>query len=535
MRKTIFFTILLSCTLLILYAQETGNSWRESYFAGLPLTIGNKVQFLFDDYIVEDKYGLRRVIGPVEKYTGNPLDFGEDKPWELNLSANWRGVILRHILYDPEEKLYKSWYTIQRWEPGYETGHNYSTLYAESLDGITWKKPELDFFTIDGQKTNIVLHKEKGTNLLQNVILNTRTNDPEQRFIGLAKVVPPGESTRCIVLMYSPDGKKWTLASDPVMFRGASDGGYELVHDHIRDRWLIYRRPPTNALVNGTDDLGFYARRNQKRRFSLALSHDMKNWTYPGNIVLMDEVDDSKITQVGNNMDIDGISIMKYGDIFFGVIGLMDNLAFSLPRHSHLIWSRDGIDWDRLPERPLFIENGQPGDWDAGSIGGMRLISNGDSILIYYGGGNTPQAFYGQEGEKDIPRFSGTGLAFIGRDRFIGLQTGPEGGFLLTRQFILEGNRIEINFSSQVKNPPPVLGSMIKAEILQPAEGHHAAQPYPGFSMKDCDPVIVNDAFNQTITWNGSADLSSLKDKPVYIRFYIRNSTLYTFKIENSH
>jgi hypothetical protein len=31
-------------------------NWRESYFAGEPMRIGNRVQYLLDDYIVEDKY-----------------------------------------------------------------------------------------------------------------------------------------------------------------------------------------------------------------------------------------------------------------------------------------------------------------------------------------------------------------------------------------------------------------------------------------------------------------------------------------------
>lgn len=535
MKKTFFLKFLFFWSILASYGQGDNTSWRDSYFAGEPMQIGNRVQFLFDDYMVEDKYGLKRVVGPVEKYAGNPLTISEDKPWEFKLAKNWTGARLTNIIFDPKENLYKGWYVIYRSEPGFETGFNYTTLYAESKDGITWEKPELDLFPVDGQKTNIVLHREKATTLMEEVILDPTAKDPDKRYIGLVKKVPPGESGRCIVKMYSPDGKKWALAPDPVLFRGASDGSYSLINDTERSRWLLYRRPPTYALVNSKDDIGFYVSRNNKRRVSVSLSNDMKNWTYPRNIVLMDEVDDSKLTQVGNKMDIDWAVVTKHEGVFFGFLGLMDNLTMTVPFHNHLMWSRDGLEWERLPERPLFIENGQPGDWDAGLIRIRRMIPDGDRFRVYYGGGNTPQGFYGREGEKDLPRYGGTGLAFIGRDRFIGLQAGPEGGFLLTRQFILEGDKIEINLRSQVENPPPVLGSMIKVELLQPAEEHHPAQPYPGFTMEECDPIIVNDEFNQVITWNGASDLSSLKGKPVYIRFYIRNTTLYTFRVENSY
>ena len=517
---------------VIVYGQDIDNSWRESYFKGTPLSIKTNVQFLFDDFVVEDKYGLKRVVGPVKKYSENPLKIDTDKPWELN-STSWHGTILHHIIFDPVEKLYKGWYLIYRREPGIETGYNYSTLYAESQDGITWVKPELDFFDYKGLKTNIVIHKEKGTALLEDIFLDTISANSTQRFVGLVKMIPPGESIRCIVKMFSPDGKKWSLAPDPILFRDASDGSYSIVKNPNKTGWLLYRRPPTHALANNKDD-GFYAGRNTKRRFSLTTSADMKHWSYPRNIVVLDELDDLQVTQIGNNMDIDWATVVRYKGIYFGFLHLMDNLTISSPRSNHLMWSRDGFDWNRLPQRPQFIKNGNSGDWDASSVGNISFIPDSEQVRVYYSGGNTPQGFFGLDGETDIPRFRGTGLAFIGKDRFIGLQAGPEGGFLLTRQFVLEGNRIEINFQSHVHSPPPNLGSQIKAELLQPPDGEvqTKALPYPGFSMKDCDPITLNESFHQIISWKGKSDLSELKGKPVYIRFYFKNTTLYTFQVK---
>lgn len=528
-----FTALFISFLTMIAASQGKNNSWREDYFAGQPLRIGNAVQFLFDDYVVEDKFGLKRIIGPVEKYPDNPLIISNDKPWELS-STFWGGAHLTKIIYDPKEKLYKGWYLTYRKEPGIETGHNYSTLYVESKDGLTWEKPELDLFLINGQKTNIILHKEKGTALLQEVILDTVAEDQSRRYVGLAKMIPPGEDIRCIVRMFSPDGKRWTLATNPILFRGASDSEYPLVQDDKRDRWLIFRRPPTLALANNKED-GFYVDRNNKRRISVTTSKNFEEWTYPRSIAVLDEVDDSKLTQVGNNMDIDGFQVIKYKDIFLGFLSLMDNLVISVPRHNHLMWSRDGLDWERLPERPLFIKNGERGEWDAGSIGNISLIPDGERIRIYYSGVNTQQGFYGLAGEKNMPRFSGTGLAFIGQDRFIGLQAGPEGGFLLTRQFILEGNRIEINCRSHIKNTPRLIGSLIKAELLQSPVEQLPAEAYPGFSIKDCDPIIAKDECHQVITWNGKSDLAKLHGKPVYIRFYIRNTCLYTFQVKKAY
>ena len=509
-------------------------SWRESYFAGNPLHIGNCPQFLLDDYLVEDTFGLDRVLGPVEKYAGNPLTIGATMPWEA-ASLSFAGANLRHIIYDPQEQIFKGWYVTYRVGPdprGPGTNYNYDTLYAESQDGITWEKPALDFYPFNGQKTNTVLHMDQETALLEEVMLDPEPQDPARRFVALVKTIPPEENIRCIVRMYSPDGKKWTLDDDPVLFRGASDGAYSLVKDEDRGRWLLYRRPPTRALENDSDP--FYGHRNNKRRFSVSTSADGRSWTYPRGIVMLDEQDNARLEQMGNRMDIDWSTAMIQDGMFFGFLSLLDNLKIAVPVHNHLMWSRDGLDWERLPLRPNFIENGAPGDWDAQSVSVSTLIPHGDRFHIYYSGSNTTQSFYGREGEENIPRFSGSGLAFIGRDRFTGHHAGPEGGYLLTRQFILDGNRLEVNIRPNTGNPPPGQESHITAELLQPVTEHFPAGNYPGFGLEDCDVVPVGDAFNHAITWKGSGDLTALKGKPVYIRFNIKNATLYTFTIGNA-
>lgn len=532
--------VLLISSSSVLTGQVQSALWRTEYFRGHPMKIGNRVQFLFDDYIVEDKYGLTRIVGPVEKYPGNPLDFGEFKPWEKypdldGSNPRYQGIMLSNVIYDPKENLWKGWYVIRR-SDGFKGARNHSTLYVESKDGIHWIKPELDLFRYNGQKTNIVLFEESKTSLttahLHDVILDTLTKDASKRFIALVSKVPEGETERCIVVMYSSNGKEWTMPENAILFKGVSDGSYSLVRDAERQQWLLFRRPPTQAL---TREESFYAGRNTKRRVSVATSNDLKNWTYPRNIVVLDELDDARIAQVGNKMDIDWAKVIKYEGVYLGFLDLMDNLTISIPRQSQLMWSRDAYYWERLSDRRSFIENGNPGEWDCGSIGRHSVVPDGNRIRIYYGlGGNTPQGYYGQKGEMDILRFRGTGLAFIAKDRFIGLQAGPEGGYLLTRQFILEGDRLEINCMSLVENSPPDLGNLIKAEILQEPTEHYSAQPFPGFSMDECDPVTEKDALNKTISWKGLSDLSGLQGKLVYIRFYLQNSTLYTFRIATS-
>jgi hypothetical protein len=234
-------------------------------------------------------------------------------------------------------------------------------------------------------------------------------------------------------------------------------------------------------------------------------------------VALLDERDVS---------DVDSVKVLHYRNIFLGFVGVMDNPAVK-PLQTQFMWSRDGLAWERLPDRPPFIANGSPGEWDEGWVAVTALIPDGDRIRIYYSACNLPQS------EDLLPRVRGTGLAFIQRDRFVGQQAGPEGGYLLTREFVLEGDRLEINCRTQVARPPcQEMAGLIKAEILErPATTQGEPKPVSGFAMEDCDPVAVRDDLQLVLTWKGSSDLSALRGRSVYIRFFIRNATLYTFRI----
>ena len=52
-----------------------------SYFHGEPLHIENEIQLLVDDYVVEDRWKLKRTNGTVMKFLHNPVII-HDKPWE---------------------------------------------------------------------------------------------------------------------------------------------------------------------------------------------------------------------------------------------------------------------------------------------------------------------------------------------------------------------------------------------------------------------------------------------------------------------
>ena len=74
-----------------------------SYFRGEPLRIGNQIQLLVDDYLIEDRWKLKREVGRVNKFMRNPV-IVQDKPWEDAVGG------YPSVLYDDKSDKHLMWY-----------------------------------------------------------------------------------------------------------------------------------------------------------------------------------------------------------------------------------------------------------------------------------------------------------------------------------------------------------------------------------------------------------------------------------------
>jgi len=100
-----------------------------------------KVLFL-DDAVVASMENVTRTIHPAEKSAQNPV-LTATEPWEGEVVLVY-GSVLRE-----DDGTFRMWYYCPR-----------GVAYAESDDGIAWRKPELDIAKHDGQATNLVIDKE---------------------------------------------------------------------------------------------------------------------------------------------------------------------------------------------------------------------------------------------------------------------------------------------------------------------------------------------------------------------------------------
>lgn len=502
---------------------------QNSYYCGEPLTVGNQWNLLVDDAMVEDAFRLeRRLIKPV-KHPKNPI-LMRDQPWEGT------SIGPCSVLWDPDYERFRMWYRCANLE-SYQgaPGPPYYIAYAESDDGLHWEKPILEnCIPIPGyERTNIVY---TGTFYARvqgpQVWCDEQEGNEARRYKMLTLERRPdadGNMISGVQLAYSPDGFRWSLDENEKPLIGYhSDCQNHIVRAPDERHWLLYCRPISlhaGAPAKGRrPDLATTLtgpRRHSGRRVAVAVSEDLTTWSYPRTVLFPDEHDAP---------DIDQCCVFRSGSCLVMLYADMDGDDTGRNRVK-LATSGDGFHWHRFHTREPFIDTGIAGSWEGGSVStGNAPLRLGGRLLHYYNGRNLGQH---EEGEG----IGGIGVACGTANRFVEYVGGDPAGYLLTREFILEGDRLEMN-TTRWNGAGNI--AELRVEIVRhlPVDNAEHAEDrgdtvVPGFSLADCDPINV-DRSNVEVTWNGSGDLSSLQGQPVYLRFYLKNKGLCAFRIVNS-
>ncbi len=194
-----------------------------------PTVIGRKPQLFVDNHLVQYVNFVTRTAHQLHRYEGSPI-LRKDKPWEIlphfrnNVSVHW----------DEREGLFKVWYEDMGWDyeeflrlqrsgrgrtrdqvaamPSLERTLDNRLLYAESADGITWVKPELDYRLVDGMRTNITLGNETdGKVHAPTIVRDSIDPDESRRYKVMYWNCHRGLDDSRIAVASSPDGRNWTI------------------------------------------------------------------------------------------------------------------------------------------------------------------------------------------------------------------------------------------------------------------------------------------------------------------------------------
>ncbi len=479
-----------------------------------PVVLDGTKQLFLDDALIAAQDNITRTIHPAQKHPDNPLVF-QTEPWEGN-SVLIYGSVIR------EGEKFRMWY--------YASGY---LAYAESDDGLKWRKPVFDIIKKDGRNTNLLVEcrddpepdkrsveeYEAGVpnaiphyNIMNTVFLDPLDSNPQHRYkmTYCSFDFSTDPQRRGLGIAGSPDGIHWKLIKNFVS-ETSTDSSHSML-DLKKREYVHYGR--TRYYPPGVEEVwskSEWVRESQKcRAVDRIASKDGINWDYTkyqsAPIAHSVDLKDPVGSEIYNMM------VFPYESVYIGLARIFYNRPpedGGTLLEPQLAVSRDGVAFTRVGDRSAFIPCGGIGEWDRfnNEVSSNPPIEMGDELWFYYSGRiGRHKRYPGKDFGRG--RYTGSiGLATIKRDRFVSLGASFDGGTLVTKPVKLAGDTLHINAQSR-------FGS-ITIEVLD-EQGKVIAESQP----------VADDALDIPVTWK-TGDLRTLRDRPVTLRITLKNALLF--------
>lgn len=506
-----------------------------------PTPAKGRTLLLVDDHDILYRAGTQRVLHQPRRHAKNPL-IGEVKPWEL--AIGWTS-----IFRNPRTGTYQLWYQAHAGKAAWKKSHQTVVCYAESKDGITFVRPELDHHAFnDITRTNIVLvgNGGHGDRYGASVIVDPHEVDPSRRY-KMAYYDWSRDGSReypSLHVAFSPDGIRWTKHAKGPLYRTAYGGrgmqpplvGEEAYQEVVsRDKKIIRKNWPVPLSMSDAVDVFYDAPRRvfaivgkvwiQGPDGGLAWKHamgrvestDFLNWSRPQLLLTPDEQDPP-------DLEFHTSPVFYYQSRYFCLNQIL-NRREGGTMNIELMVSRDGLTWDRPFRKDLFLPRAPGDQFDSGSIfTNSTPIVLEDEMRFYYGAyGKGAVGGGSQIVGKD--QLSGVGLATLPRDRFAGVRPVARSA-QPTLKKPLE-NIGQITFKPlELKDCTAILlnanaqAGSVRAELLD-EDGYRVK----GFTASDAVP-LHDDGLRQRVTWKG-VTVSQLPARRYHLRLHLDNAEVF--------
>jgi hypothetical protein len=360
-----------------------------------------------------------------------------DAPWESGNMQLYGSVVRR------PDGLFQLWYQTQQATAGLMLG------YAESDDGLTWRRPPLDVVTIDGRKTNYVFEHPHGAA----VLFDAEEPRDDWRY----KLLTGARPSNCISAFRSADGIHWLpLQRGPVI--GTNPDCPLGFFRACAGRYVVYHRVWGHG-----------------RRVFRSESWDFRHWSAEPRLVFEPDAGDP------TNIQFYGLGAAPYGPYELGTLwiyhtdeGDLDIAKMGGIQQPELAYARSGYAWHRAAQGHPFLPNGPAGAWDSGNLQCASMPLYLQHEIRYYYAGTRARHQRRWEAAR-LP--AGLGLATLTPDRFVSLDAGDEEAELLTAAFPLPSASLLVNACTADDG-------WLRVGLLT-ASG----QPLPGLSPEDCVPL----------------------------------------------
>ena len=501
-----------------------------------PTDIGSRRELFVDDALIQrlDGGAQLRLHSPVPR----EVVLVRDAPWE-GAGSGYTSVFhdgTRYRMY------YKAWQRLVGPGAPNTDGNPLLCAYAESDDGIHWRKPELGLHAFNGSTANNIVI---ASGVIGDVTIDAghpavfkdgnpaAPADARYKAVVVAKPAPGKTGPQGLVFLKSPDGLRWSLLTPrPVITDGAFDSQNLAFWDAERGVYRAYWR----YFDRGTPDQPYVG----VRGIRTAISRDLIHWEQQANL----DFGSAPAIQLYTNQ------VQPYGrapHLFVGMPLRYIDRGWSeemraLPDREHREWraaqsqytaqsqrlgtalsdalfmaGRDGVAFKRWsgaflrpgPERPGTWSYGQQCvAWQVVTTAGS-MPGESDELSLY-----ADEAYWTGAPGSSVRRYT------LRLDGFVSLHAAEPGGELVTKPVRFTGRRLSLNASTSA-------AGSVQVE-LQDAAG----RPLPGYALADSEPWF-GDTADRAVRWRErGSDVSPLAGQVVRLRFVLSDADLYSYQFQ---
>jgi hypothetical protein len=405
------------------------------------LDIGSRRELFIDGFLIDSLSGKAtlRMHRPVPR----EITIVHDAPWEGS-SCGYHTVFRDGDLY---RMYYRGLHTDLR-KPINDDHAKPFYCYAESDDGIHWRKPELEIVEFEGSKDNNIILEGVGTHNFSPFKDSNPDCEPDAPYKALGGLKSEGG----LFAFKSSDGVHWSfMADDPVITNGDFDSQNIAFWDPTPGKYRAYWR----FFTEGGEG------RPRYRAIRTGTSVDFLNWGDHADLTYVDSPEEHLYTN----------QVLPYYRAPHILVGLptryvdrgwCDSMR-ALPELENreqraavnqrlgtavteglLMASRDGIGFKRWNEAFLPPGIQRPGTWRYGhQYSAWHAVETESNI----GGAPKELSIYASEGHPSdvavaMRRYT------LRLDGFVSVWAPSEGGELLTKPIVFAGDRLTLNFST---------------------------------------------------------------------------------------
>lgn len=451
-----------------------------------PVDLSGKRELFVDDYLIQSMDGVQLEL---QQPNEEEVVIVHDQPWEGNICG------YHSVFYDDGK--YRMYYRGGHFDTATsKSTHPEVFCYAESTDGIHWEKPELGLHEFKGNKANNIVI---GNPTHSHCFAPFKDTNPTATADAKYKALTRGKGG--LVSYKSADAIHWELLSEkPVITDGAFDSLNLGFWDAYRGRYVDFHRDFRNGV----------------RDIKTSTSEDFENWS-----------DAEWLEYSGaptQHLYTNGIVAYSRAPQFFVGLPKRFNPSPNPAKHRHpgvsdcvLMTSRDGTHFRRWDE--AFVRPGrQPNRWvNRNNLPAWGIVQTKadtedapDELSIYL-----TEGYYKGKAVR-LRRYT------LRLDGFVSVNAPASGGEFTTKPVLLSKggapSELRLNFSTSA------IGS-VRCEVLDEND-----EVIPGYSLENCDEM-VGDQCDATVTWGGESSLQEVADKPVKLRFVMKDADVFAVNL----